>query len=116
MRCAKAIANHKAGLREIMATEKFLGALLTTFKWLEILDQKLVLEILTFMCYVNQSEGHTLVLRALNHFMEEKKKESRFDEIILRLSELSHESFDVKEALDERVIAEFQVGRSFSYF
>ena len=62
MRCVKALANTRAGLREILTSERYLGVLLTAFKFVDILDQKLILEIFTFMFYVNHTEGHTLVI------------------------------------------------------
>ena len=107
MRCVKALANTRAGLREILTSERYLGVLLTAFKFVDILDQKLILEIFTFMCYVNHTEGHTLVLRAFNYFKEETGAESRFGEILTRFADLSHDSVDMREGMDEKVLAEF---------
>jgi len=108
VRCIKALMNTRAGLREMIMSEKFLGVVFTTFPHQLILDQKLVAEIFTFLCYVNHGEGHALVLRALNYSREEKGWTSRFQPLMTRLTDAAQDSFDEKEGLDPRVAEDFQ--------
>lgn len=45
-------------------------------------DKALVLEMLILMCYVDRPHGHLKVLKALDHFREVKKEDSKFRTIV----------------------------------
>jgi len=45
-------------------------------------DKSIVLEMLIVMCYVDRPHGHLKVLKALDHFREYKKEDSKFRSVV----------------------------------
>ena len=79
MKCFKTLMNNKFGADDALAHQSVLIALITCLTSSGLPTRKLVSEILTFLCYYEESSGHTKVLQALDSVKSMVGGNGRFD-------------------------------------
>ncbi|KAF9436650.1 hypothetical protein BGZ76_003376 [Entomortierella beljakovae] len=75
----KAILNNRHGAQEAIKHPSYIASLCFSITSPQLQTRKLVVEVLTFLCYCEVPTGHKLVLEGLDQVMEYWRESARFD-------------------------------------
>ncbi|KAF8940983.1 hypothetical protein BGZ58_003405 [Dissophora ornata] len=79
VKCLKTILNNRWGAQEAIRHSPCITSLCFSITSPQLQTRKLVVEVLTFLCYCEVPMGHKLVLEGLDQVMEHWKESARFD-------------------------------------
>ncbi|KAF9363124.1 hypothetical protein BGX34_004815 [Mortierella sp. NVP85] len=79
VKCLKTILNNRWGVQEAIKNSHCVSSLCFSITSPQLQTRKLVVEVLTFLCYCEPPMGHKLVLEALDQVMEYWRESARFD-------------------------------------
>jgi cytokinesis protein len=79
VKCLKTILNNRWGVQEAIKNPHCISSLCFSITSPQLQTRKLVVEVLTFLCYCEPPMGHKLVLEALDQVMEYWRESARFD-------------------------------------
>ncbi|KAG0363394.1 hypothetical protein BG005_000647 [Podila minutissima] len=79
VKCLKTLLNNRWGAQEAIKNPPCISALCFSITSPQLQTRKLVVEVLTFLCYCEVPMGHKLVLEGLDQVQEYWKESARFD-------------------------------------
>ncbi|KAF9416289.1 hypothetical protein BGZ94_010254 [Podila epigama] len=79
VKCLKTLLNNRWGAQEAIKHPPCISALCFSITSPQLQTRKLVVEVLTFLCYCEVPMGHKLVLEGLDQVQEYWKESARFD-------------------------------------
>ncbi|KAF9921658.1 hypothetical protein FBU30_008285 [Linnemannia zychae] len=79
VKCQKTLLNNRWGAQEAIKNSTCITSLCFSITSPHLQTRKLVVEVLTFLCYCEVPMGHKLVLEGLDQVMEHWKEKARFD-------------------------------------
>ncbi|KAF9930254.1 hypothetical protein BGZ67_005888 [Mortierella alpina] len=79
VKCLKTLLNNRWGAQEAIKFNPCITSLCFSITSPQLQTRKLVVEVLTFLCYCEVPMGHKLVLEGLDKVMEYWKENARFD-------------------------------------
>ncbi|KAF9082646.1 hypothetical protein BGX23_012256, partial [Mortierella sp. AD031] len=79
VKCLKTLLNNRWGAQEAIKHPPCISALCFSITSPQLQTRKLVVEVLTFLCYCEVPMGHKLVLEGLDEVQEYWKESARFD-------------------------------------
>ncbi|GJJ73060.1 hypothetical protein EMPS_05418 [Entomortierella parvispora] len=79
VKCLKTLLNNRWGAQEAIQNGECISALCFSITSPQLQTRKLVVEVLTFLCYCEVPSGHRLVLEGLDQVMDYWKESARFD-------------------------------------
>lgn len=79
VKCLKTLLNNRWGAQEAIKHPRCMSALCFSITSPQLQTRKLVVEVLTFLCYCEVPVGHKLVLEGLDEVQEYWKESARFD-------------------------------------
>ncbi|KAG0052875.1 hypothetical protein BGZ83_002023 [Gryganskiella cystojenkinii] len=79
VKCLKTLLNNRWGAQEAIQHGECISSLCFSITSPQLQTRKLVVEVLTFLCYCEVPSGHKLVMEGLDQVMEYWKESARFD-------------------------------------
>lgn len=79
VKCLKTILNNRWGALEVIKSSQCITSLCFSITSPQLQTRKLVVEVLTFLCYCEPPMGHKMVLDSLDQVMEFWRESARFD-------------------------------------